>query len=274
MIVPYTAGAPFMQHSDLPQGTVFIAVGAVLAFLGAAVLLWRGLVAWSINRSVKRAALASIRSGSDKPAKSWAASGGYNAGKGGLYKDIGGSVSMEALTPTGKKPHPFRDHDSGRSTPPPPSGLFFSPTAHAQVRNSTAPPVFNDATGSRNSSYLPAGYYAQPSSHAAGGQRNTTIGGPLPPYARNSAYEQTPPGSPALRPHSNVIGARPSHDNLRPPQSRDGMRNTIYSQPSNSSLTANIGRPGSAGLAGQRAPSAYLEDLFENSTAMASKEHL
>jgi hypothetical protein len=52
LVIPFTANAPFMQKSSLPEGTFFIAVGAVLAFLGAGVLLWRLLVAWSINRSV------------------------------------------------------------------------------------------------------------------------------------------------------------------------------------------------------------------------------
>ncbi|TKA72127.1 hypothetical protein B0A49_04429, partial [Cryomyces minteri] len=43
LVIPYTAGAPFMQKSVLPQGTVFICVGAILGFLGACVLAWRGI---------------------------------------------------------------------------------------------------------------------------------------------------------------------------------------------------------------------------------------
>ncbi|KNG86113.1 hypothetical protein ANOM_004852 [Aspergillus nomiae NRRL 13137] len=45
--VPPLADAPYMQTSDTPEGTVFIAVGAVLGFLGLALLAWRGMVAWS-----------------------------------------------------------------------------------------------------------------------------------------------------------------------------------------------------------------------------------
>ncbi|QIX00112.1 hypothetical protein AMS68_005629 [Peltaster fructicola] len=254
MIVPNTAGAPFMQQQTMPEGTVFIAVGAVLAFLGACVLLWRGAVAW---KNIKELG---------------GAGSGYNpAFKGATYHDLGSSVSMEALTPTGKqmKTH-FKDIDSGRSTPPPAANLFFSPTAQGRNVNS----IYSE--GNRNSSYLPAGYYAQPSSQVAGGNRNTVIGGTVPPFARNSAYEPSPPGSPALRPTNGSLHPRVSHDNLRAPPSRDGVRNTVYSQMSNSSLAANLGaRPGSAAnFGGSRAPSAYLEEMFENHTAMASRDRL
>lgn len=273
MIVPYTADAPFMQQSSLPEGTVFIAVGAVLAFLGACVLLWRGLVAWSINRSVKKAALASIRGGSEKPSTHWGGSStGYNV-KGSLYKEVGDSMSLEPLTSTGKpvRSH-YKDVDTGRGTPPP-QNLFFSPTAHARTETSRAP---SDVHGSRNSSYLPAGYYAAPNSHVAGGARNTVVGGHVPSYARNSGYEPSPPSSPALRPNSGAVYGRPPNDHLRAP-SKDGPRvpSTLYSQPSNSSLAVGLSsQPSRDGLAGSRAPSAYLDDLFENHTAMANRDHL
>lgn len=275
MIIPYTAAAPFMQHSNLPEGTVFIAVGAVLAFLGVCVLLWRGLVAWSINRSVKRAAMASMRGGlSEKPSTNWGGSGtGYNPAKGSMYKELGNSMSMEALTASGKplKSH-FKDQDSGRATPPPPpANLFFSPTAQAR---SNAPQTFSETQASRNSSYLPAGYYAAPSSHIAGGARNTIIGGQLPPYARTSMVEPSPPASPSLRPSSHYNGAA-SNDYLRASSSRDGLRHSMYAQPSSSSLAVSVGARGSNdGLGGTRAPSAYLDDLFENHTAMASRENI
>ena len=300
LFIPYTDPAPFMQKSDYPEGTIFIAVGAVLGFLGACVLLWRGLVAWSINRSVKKAALASIR-GSEKASAWGGGSSGYNpmaAGKGGLYKDTNGSsMSLDALTSAGKpiKPH-FKDHESSakrESTPP--QGLFFSPTAQAGARESV-----------RNSSYLPAGYYAAPNSQAAGGAASTTIGGSLAPYARHSTYNASPPGSPGL-PHSgsrNSVAQRASSrdgaQNLR--ASRDGYGSTrnsyfetastrqsyldpsagtgrenrhshqsgMYAQHSSSSLAIDRrGRHASRDdLGGSRAPSAYLEDLFDHSTGM------
>ncbi|KAK4546018.1 hypothetical protein LTR36_002155 [Oleoguttula mirabilis] len=270
LVVPYTASAPFMQKSSYPEGTVFIAVGAVLAFLGACVLLWRVMVAWSINRSVKRSAMASIR-GSEKNS-TWGGSSGHQPAKGGLYKDgDGSSMSLDALTSTGKpvKPH-FREHEVRRESTPP-HGLFFSPTAQPG----------GGAHNNRNSAYLPAGYYASPSAQAAGGAGSTTIGGSLAPYARHSSYGPSPPDSPGLPPTSRGSGNRgTSRDGLR--SARDGLassRNSyldgtprqghssaLYAQPSSSSLMVGTGGEGhsSDNLGGSRAPSAYLEDLFEN----------
>ncbi|KAK5132446.1 hypothetical protein LTR08_009057 [Meristemomyces frigidus] len=270
LVIPYTANAPFMQKSDYPEGTVFIAVGAVLAFLGACVLLWRAMVSWSISRSVRKAAMASVR-GSEKNS-TWGGSSGYNT-KGGVYKDSnGGSMSLDALTSTGRpvKPH-FREHETGRTSTPPP-GLFFSPTAQTGTGGHS----------NRASAYLPAGYYASPAATAAGGAGSTTIGGSLAPYARHSTIGPSPPGSPGLPPSSrhsaNVRGS--SRDGLRA-SSRDGLssaRNScfdttprqghssaLYAQPSSSSLMVGVGAGQSNdNLGGSRAPSAYLEDLFEN----------
>ncbi|KAK3071552.1 hypothetical protein LTR53_008419 [Teratosphaeriaceae sp. CCFEE 6253] len=267
LVIPYTAGAPFMRKSKLPEGTVFIAVGACLAFLGACVLLWRGLVAWSINRSVKRAALASIR-GSEKNRN--------------MYKDAnnGSSLSLDALTSTGhksSKTHHFRDHHEIKRESTPPAGLFFSPTAQAgrEVQNN------------RQSSYLPAGYYASPSAQTAGGANATTMGGSLAPYARHSTHGISPPASPGppTTSRSSATYRAASRDGLRT-QSRDGLRSdgyggssarnsyleagprqghssALYAQPSSSSMMVGIGGNGES-LPGSRAPSQYLEGLFEN----------
>lgn len=244
MVVPYTANAPFMQHSTLPRGTVFIVVGAVLAFLGACVLFWRALVAWSINRSVKQAAIASI-AGSEKASKSWGGSTtGYNPVKGGLYKDAGSSMSLEALNAAGKPLKADRN-----SKQPPPDGLFFSPTAQHRMSdaNLSGRPL-SQVMNNRSSTYLPAGYYATPSAQAAGG---ATVGGNLAPYARNSTYENSPPTTPGYSRHSHLrTGSR---------EGNGGSRNSYLDAPSRQ------GRPQSNdGLPGSRAPSAYLEDLFDN----------
>ncbi|KAK5675891.1 hypothetical protein LTS10_011623 [Elasticomyces elasticus] len=291
LVIPYTAAAPFMQKSKLPEGTVFIAVGACLAFLGACVLLWRGLVAWSINRSVKRAATASMRGSEKNGGSTWGGSSGYNpVHGGGGYKDMNGSsMSLDALTSAGTKqpgkPH-FRDHEIKRESTPP-AGLFFSPTAQAG----------RDVQSSRNSSYLPAGYYASPNAQTAGGAGATTIGGSLAPYARHSTVGPSPPASPGPPTSRGSTSYRAtSRDGLRT-QSRDGLRaqsrdglsygagsarnsyfdgtqqrqghsSAMYAQPSSSSLMVGIGgtghqQGGDSGLPGSRAPSAYLEDLFE-----------
>lgn len=274
LYIPYTADAPFMQKSSLPEGTVFIAVGATLAFLGVCVLLWRGLVAWSINRSVKQAAMASLRR--PEKANTWATSNSRTGG--GLYKEYeaGSSMSLDALTSAGKPlKSSYRDHDNNsRGSTVPPAGLFFSPTANAQQRNSAIDPD----GGNRSSTHLPAGYYASPSAaRPAGGAGNTTIGGSnLAPYARQSMnHTPSPPMSPNLAPTAQGYyrSASPGAAGLRsgprerlPSTSRErfnGQTSSVYRASSGSNL-----RPQSSvshdQLGGQRAPSAYLDDLFDN----------
>lgn len=304
LVIPYTAGAPFMQKSTLPEGTVFIVVGAVLAFLGACVLLWRAMIAWSINRSVRRSALASIR-GSEKNGSVWGG-GTYQPAKknGSFYHDPNGSsMSLDNLTSAGKpiKANPFRDHEDPRKSAQPTANLFFSPTAGARnsVVNLQSTPNWSSAAGNRSSSHLPAGYYASP---AAAPPTSATLGNPhlsasnINPYNRNSHYSMTsradhsPPPTP-YRNSSRDGGAPPpamGGAGLRPPSSRDGPQhknsyiesarqghnNTLYAAPSSSSLMVGTGgttRPGSSGgagtdsdLGGSRAPSAYLDEIFDN----------
>ena len=288
--IPYTAGAPFMQKSSLPEGTFFIAVGAALAFLGACVLLWRAMVAWSINRSVKRTATASMGSRSEKTTSyggGWGGttrkSSGYTpVARNSYYKDVNGStMSLDHLTSTGKpvKPH-FRDSTVERRNTPP-SDLFFSPTAQASHRDSS--PGYTNRPGS---GHTPSGFYASPSSQPAGGQSNIPAGGTLAPQrpkhqSRHSMLsegtsEPSPPVSPGP-PHSRgsttlrgvsrdgPLGREGSGPGLRAPTgARDGVsrHSHLYSQPSSSSLM--VGGASTSDLAGSRAPSAYLEDLFEN----------
>lgn len=226
-----------MQKSSLPEGTVFIAIGAVLAFLGLCVVAWRGLIAWSINRSVKKAAMASMVSDSKS---GWLAGGGSSK-KGGYYHaNEGSSLSLDALTSTGKP----LGKDRRGSRPMQPSGaassLFFSPTAQT-----TGGPGANN----RSSSYLPAGYYASPSAQAAGGAQATTLGVPSHGFSRLSRNIDT---TPPMSPHHGASLAAPG-SNSHP----------LYSQASNSSLMVGTGIEDPS-LPGTRAPSQYLDDLFEN----------
>lgn len=274
--VPDTAGAPFMQKSDLPDGTVFICVGAILAAFAAAVLAWRGLVAWSLHRSVKRAAmaqnLADMKAMSAVPGK-----------KRGMYNVVGANSTMSldhlSAAPIGssKVTKPYAQAPGG--TPPSKStnNLFFSPTAGgaAGLRDST----------NRSSTYLPAGYYPSGNAAPAGGSPVANIGGsgqnlsvgalntPGNRYSNRSGI--SPPVSPSLPP------SRGTYD--RAPPSRDGLsmynrnsvatlgtpgntRSGVYGQANHeggsmSQISLNV--PG-GNAAGGRAPSAYLEDLFEN----------
>jgi hypothetical protein len=274
MKVPDTAGAAFMQKSDLPDGTVFICVGAILAFLAAAVLAWRGLVAWSLHRSVKRAAMAQnmadMKAMSAVPGK-----------KRGMYNVVGANSTMSldhlAAAPIGssKTSKPFAQAPGGTPPGKSASSLFFSPTAGGAtgLRDSV----------NRSSNYLPAGYYASGNAAPAQGSSTTHIGGhqnlsahslatPGNRFSHRSGI--SPPDSPSLPPSRGTYG--------RAPPSRDGLsmynrnsvatlgtprdtRSGVYGHTSNenvSQLSLNV--PGGTSVAGGRAPSAYLEDLFEN----------
>ncbi|KAI5235604.1 hypothetical protein E4T43_09140 [Aureobasidium subglaciale] len=259
MVIPFTADAPFMQKSTVPEGTIFIAVGACLAFLGACILAWRAMVAYTINRSVKRAAMASVMA-SDAKTK-------YGPG-GNLYAmPQGSSLSLDALTSAGKPLSSGGAKKENRKSAQPkadPSSLFFSPTAGQ--RNSAYMPVSQN----RSSTYLPAGYYATPGAQAAGGRDSMVMGGApslQPTHNRHSRAEYSPP--------SSRDGSRP-RSGLNPHQhSRTGSNallsptHQLYAQPSASSLAVGIGAQSDDGsnvssqLPGQRAPSAYFDDVLQ-----------
>ncbi|KAJ5677309.1 uncharacterized protein N7477_002942 [Penicillium maclennaniae] len=211
--IPPTANAPYMQTSNTPEGTVFIAVGAILGLIGLAVLAWRGMVAWSVNRSVRRAALAHssenkrLMRGSRKKRGTTV----YTAAP-------AGDVSLEKLgaaTRASVRPN--------RRVPSSNSGLFFSPTAGGAGSHNSI-----NATGNRASTYLPSGYYA-----AAGS--STPV--------RDASGSHPDISSPSL----------PNIGTYDTPHNQRGS----YVGGSTSSLNLSQTPQG-------RAPSAYLEDLFEN----------
>jgi hypothetical protein len=233
--VPPTQDAPFMQVSTLPEGTVFIAVGAFLGFMALAVLLWRGLIVWSIHISVKRAAMQ--QNMTDTKAQ-------FRTPSAPIYKfsDRESTLSLANLTGTGKgSKKGGRPSTAGHGSGPTQS-LFFSPTAGAGA--SLANP------GNRGSNYLPAGYYAAGAAAPGGGSGMSHIGSGsrenislsnLRPqsqgYSRAHGLGPSPPDSPAFP----AMHAVPIHG----------------ANPSTSTLDLN------PRTATPRAPSAYLEDLFD-----------
>ncbi|KAJ4337346.1 hypothetical protein N0V95_008358 [Ascochyta clinopodiicola] len=278
--VPDTAGALFMQKSDLPDGTVFICVGAILGFLGACVLLWRGLVAWSLHRSVKRAALAQnladMKAMSAVPGK-----------KRGMYTHVAGNSTMSldhlAAAPTGhsRPQKPFAQPPGG--TPPrSTSSLFFSPTAGGAGGLAAA--------GNRSSNYLPAGYYASGNAAPAGGAPTAHVGGHAGHLSTNSlalpgnrfsrASGVSPPGSPSLPPSRGYDRAPPSRDgysnynrnSVASPSTPGNTRSGVYGQGNGTMSNLSLNVPGGTTEAGGRAPSAYLEDLFETHGGSHSQE--
>ncbi|KAL9113732.1 MAG: hypothetical protein Q9227_002177 [Pyrenula ochraceoflavens] len=224
--VPPTADAPYMQKSSLPEGTIFICVGAAIGFIAVAILAWRMIVAWSINRSVKRAALAS-----------------YAPDTKGLLSGKGSPGHKTATYYDNRNPSPAFNEKAAPSSrvlskgTTPNSSLFFSPTAGAGMHSSP--------TMQRNSGYLPAGYYASgkvsPASH-------TQIGGAARPKSagtfgnapsRSPVNDSSPPDSPGYA------------------SFRDGLSTVGHSGAYDSSSTLNL-----ASTTGGRAPSTYLDDLM------------
>ncbi|KAL3418219.1 Vacuolar membrane protein [Phlyctema vagabunda] len=225
--VPPTNNAPYMQVSSLPEGTVFIIVGSILGFFGMSVLLWRGLVAWSLHRSVKRANMQQYMPVDAKSQFRTPAAPFYK------YTDRDSTISLSGLGKGGKK---SGRPQSGTMPAASASSLFFSPTAGV-----------SNTPGNRGSNYLPAGYYAAGASAPGNGQGTTNVSpGPyqsnislsnLEPRPASQGYSRTvssPPGSPGYHPH-HAYGASGSSLNLNQP-------------------------PGE-----QRTPSVYLDDLFDGS---------
>ncbi|KAI4765429.1 hypothetical protein E4T52_01800 [Aureobasidium sp. EXF-3400] len=259
MVIPFTADAPFMQKSSVPEGTIFIAVGACLAFLGACVLAWRAMVAWTINRSVKRAAMASVMASNAKTK--------YGPG-GNLYAmPQGSSLSLDALTSVGKPVSSGSPHKENRKSAQPkadPSSLFFSPTAGQ--RNSAYMPVNQN----RSSTYLPAGYYATPGAQAAGGRDSMILGAApslQPTTNRYSRAEYSPPSSrDGSRPRSSM---NPHSHNRTGSNALLNPSHQLYHQPSTSSLAVGYGAQQDdssdlgSNMPGQRAPSAYFDDVLQ-----------
>ncbi|KJZ74204.1 hypothetical protein HIM_06435 [Hirsutella minnesotensis 3608] len=233
--VPPTKDAPFMQHSKLPEGTVFIVVGAILGAFGLAILIWRSIVSLLLHRSVKRAAMAQHSANSKA---------GFPAPPAPFYKytDHESTVSLSATSGpasgrgvrrTARGPIP--------SATPSHSNLFFSPTAA------------NNGGSARGSTFLPSGFYAPGSSS----------GSPAPTHANAISLHN-------LRPDSRGHYTNPSRLTLSgsPPDSPQYQARREAHNMSASSLHLNSPPPG------QRAPSAYLEHLLADDPGSLPPPHL
>ncbi|KAK1760835.1 vacuolar membrane protein [Echria macrotheca] len=220
--VPPTQNAPFMNHSTLPDGTVFICVGAILGAFGAAILAWRGIVACLLHRSVERATLAQHAANDKLPGapsqfykfleRDPSPVGGSSPGGGGGAGAIAGRIHRKSH----RGPTP--------SATPSQTNLFFSPTAGPGGGTGMA------SSSNRDSRFLPSGFYASAApmpGHATGNSISLST---LRPSSRGGRMDPSPPHSPMVAPGRNF---------------------------SASSLSLN--RPPSAN---ERAPSAFLDDLL------------
>lgn len=150
--VPPTQNAPFMHQSDLPQGTVFIIVGAILGAFGAAVLLWRAVIGCLLHRSVKRAALEQHRANDKMNIPGVPAGAGAGAPMAPpfyTYTDHASNGSLGAVNPSAGRGVRRTQRGPMPSSTPSQTNLFFSPTAPAGAQQTN-----------RSSTFLPSGFYA------------------------------------------------------------------------------------------------------------------
>ncbi|KAK8168100.1 hypothetical protein BKA80DRAFT_56085 [Phyllosticta citrichinensis] len=244
--VPNLANAPFMQKSDYPEGTVFIAVGAILGLFAATILAWRGMLAWSLHRSVKKAAVA--HSVTDSKTMRGPTGTLYNGkGNGTSYNPVSGGSALNLGDMRSNKASGL---EKTRMVPSEAS-LFFSPTADGPTRTNGA---------NRSSAYLPSGYYNSGHRDSSAPRTHSALGTPRVP---SHYFTPSPPESPGLPPTSRD---GPPQE----PRSPLGGSPYLYGQPFHGSHgTAGLGLSSSSlNLAAPRqgrTPSAYLEDLFEGS---------
>lgn len=244
--IPPTHNAPFMNHSTLPDGTVFIAVGAILAAFGLAVLLWRGILVCLLHRSVERAAMAQ-HAANDKSAAS------FPAPPAQFYKYLeresnaslpvaganSGTNSGIGTRRTHRGPTP--------SATPSQTNLFFSPTAgHGAAMGGGGAGA---GSSNRDSRFLPSGFYASASPNPGGAGAVGGGGGGGGHQHGNSVSLSTL--RPASRGRGQMMGPSPPESPSIDPRMGGGF----------SSSSLNLNRPPSAGA---RAPSAYLDDLLDD----------
>ncbi|KAI0873601.1 hypothetical protein GGS24DRAFT_462741 [Hypoxylon argillaceum] len=202
--VPPTKNAPFMQQSSLPQGTVFIAVGAILGAFAVAILVWRAVVACLLHRSVKRATLAQ-QVANDKNSYPPPSAPFYK------YSDHASSISLGNAAGTRPTRKPRGPVPSATSQ----SNLFFSPTA----------PAGAGGNANRESRFLPSGFYASGAGSPQQGHVHSISLTNLRPeshgHARN--VEPSPPDSPNLAPPADMGRRNLSSSTInlnRPPSGR------------------------------------------------------
>ncbi|KAI1864809.1 hypothetical protein JX265_004183 [Neoarthrinium moseri] len=187
--VPPTNDAPFMQKSSMPEGTVFIAVGAIMGAFGVAILIWRAVVACLLHRSVKRAALAQHMA-NDK----MAIPGAPPAAPFYKYTDHESQGSLGAAAAAGGRGVRRTQRGPIPSATPSQTNLFFSPTA-ANTGNG----------GNRSSTFLPSGFYAAGQGAPQQGHDHAISLTNLRPesrgFARHSVH--SPPESPGLTPRND-----------------------------------------------------------------------
>lgn len=241
--IPSMANNPYLAQSTLPQGTVFIAVGAILGGLGLAIIGWRMASAVAFRRSIKRSeksgpVMSSI-GGTDNQTLLYPGDPSRAMQHDGVYGPAG-SMSSDN----------FRNQSMiSSSNGPGGHNLFFSPTAEVMntaigntagtIGGSSVTSTFG-GVGTRNSVYLPAGYYAPGSGNGGGGGAASITSRTTRNFsmARESMYGNIGNGQTLM---GQINGGTNS------------IRGSTFGGVNGSRNFANES---------QRAPSAYLDDLL------------
>ena len=242
-----------MKTSPLPNNFVFICAGAIIGFFFLIVLAWRGLVSWSVYRNIKRA------SAGRGPYSAFTKIQKLGADGANIFKKPnapfysygpGSELSLDLLTGGGNK-------SAGYDSPANRSSLFFSPTASATAatgRPSTA--------GNRHSTYLPSGYYAAGKS----GQGEGVAGNGRPISMIDFTGGSTSRPQTGNRPQSSSRYSRAlSTGGVSPGPSPllDPTTSPAPDIPYGRSSMARLSMASLGARSDGRAPSAYLEDLFD-----------
>lgn len=177
--VPSTRDNPFLRTSNLPDGTVFICVGAILGALIAAIVIWRIAAGIALKKRIREAEKADIIANGENRALL-----GHNANVLALNsRDPTLNGSALDLGAKDEKKHYAKARMSGI---PSQGGLFFSPTADvllnaqqaasnsmasstlAASASGASSSIYDGQAGAnpRSSVYLPAGYYGSNSGGA------------------------------------------------------------------------------------------------------------
>jgi hypothetical protein len=220
----------------LPNNFVFILVGSIVGFILVLVVAWQALTNWSIKRNMKRANELFGGTKSFGKLQKMAGEGGALLRKpqAPFYSQGPGSeLSLNPLTGP-KKGGMYQQADR--------SSLFFSPTAGVGTHNAAPSPV------NRNSTYLPAGYYA--AGKSASGEGVAGNGRPI------SMADFT-----NIRPQSQ--GYSRARSGPSPDPSPLLSATNIPDGPYNRTSTARLSMASLGGRSDGRAPSAYLDELFD-----------
>ncbi|KAK9388485.1 hypothetical protein V1515DRAFT_597011 [Lipomyces mesembrius] len=224
--IPFTNNNPFATESNAPEGTVFIAVGSVIGGIALAILGWRGLVAYSLHKSLKASSAAYVSE--PKGTGTSSGRGGFFGSKrqntGAYYSTGAGSaVSLDQLTSTGRavnNARPISAYDDigvPRTGPSFNTSTFYSPTAGAMGMSAPMGNVLSGLGTNRSSTYLPSGYYGV--NNGASSSASLSVR-----YSSVPQNQRAPSPGAILRTESSL--AMPQH--------------------------------------GQRVPSVYLDDLLDN----------